>query len=548
MSTTKRIFLVISITFLCMLAISALYRVNAAELDQEDFVPLATQGFLTAVDGTHPEGSRRNSYVWSMLWWQDKLYVGTARDSLCIAGEAAGFTPEGLDCPPAGTLTPDQRAEIWQYTPGRGGGIHGTWQRVFQSPLLSDLIPGIDLTQIPNFDQIPDLTQIPRDVGYRSMIDCDAGGESLLYATSFGVAGRLLYTRDGTTFQPASILGLNLINDIGYRAVACWKGRLWISPAGSLSISGSPPDLTFNIVPDNAFRPVLLVNGDPSNRASPWLEVLDVATDPQLGNAGNVGIYSMAVFRNALYLGVANQTSGFELWKADGKNCHRPPRPCVLTWEKLIDNGGGRPVPEGETANNARIFNFAAFKGHLYWGASESALFKLTTAELGRIDRDGRWDLIVGEPRDANAMAAYANFNCQPDDSLCVPLSGKGSGFGPNPLLPGFANYIWSLGKHGGSLYAATFDVTTLLILGGLPNIPPGAVPGFDLWRSSNGTEWSLVFNNGLANPFNYGGRNLTASPLGLFVGTANPFTTVDGSSGGTGGAEVWIGVGDDEQ
>src|SRR5262245_20672129 len=122
MSTTKRIFLVISITFLCILAISGLYRVDAAELEQEDFVPLATQGFLTAVDGTHPEGSRRNSYIWSMRWWNDKLYVGTLRDALCLFG-TANLPPDvqpayAAICPPPGTfLTPEQRAEIWEYTP-----------------------------------------------------------------------------------------------------------------------------------------------------------------------------------------------------------------------------------------------------------------------------------------------------------------------------------------------------------------------------------------------------------------------------------------------
>jgi hypothetical protein len=544
MSTTKRIIVVVSISLLSVLSIFGMQRLKAAALEDEDFVPLATQGFMTAVDGPHPEGSRRNSYVWSMRWWQDKLYVGTARDFLCITGEAAGFSPPGLDCPPAGTLTPDQRAEIWQYTPGGADGTQGTWQRVFQAPLLlSQLGTDIDLTQIPNLDQLPDLSQIPRDVGYRSMIDCDAGGESRLYTSSFGIGGRLLSTNDGTSFEPASILGLNLINNLGYRAVACWKGRLWISPAGSLSITGSTPDVTINIVPDNAFLPVLLVNDDPSNRLSPWRQVLDVASDPELGDADNVGIYSMTVFQNDLYLGVANQTTGFELWKADGNKCQRPPATCVLTWEKLIDNGGGRPVPQGETADNARIFNFAVFKGNLYWGVSESALFKLTTAELGRIRPNGRWDLIVGEPRDANAMASFPNFNCQLEDSSCVPVSGQGSGFGPAPGTPGFANYIWSLEKHGDSLYAATFDSITLLLAAGFGNIPPGAVPGFDLWRSSNGADWSVVFNDGLGNPFNYGGRNLTSTPFGLFVGTANPFTTVDGSTGGTGGLEVWIGV-----
>src|SRR5918995_6687403 len=109
MSIPTRIAFVVGFSLLSLLAISEWGRVGAAELTEEDFVPLATQGCLEAVDGPHPEGSRRNSYVWSMRWWQDKLYVGTVRDFLCIVGEGLGVTPPGLGCPPAGTLTPDQR-------------------------------------------------------------------------------------------------------------------------------------------------------------------------------------------------------------------------------------------------------------------------------------------------------------------------------------------------------------------------------------------------------------------------------------------------------
>jgi hypothetical protein len=101
MSISKRIVLVVGLTLLGLLALSELGRAEAAELDQEDFVPLATQGFLTAVDGTHPEGSRRNSYMWSMRWWQEKLYVGTLRDAFCLFGQAGGGQADRL-LPPEG--------------------------------------------------------------------------------------------------------------------------------------------------------------------------------------------------------------------------------------------------------------------------------------------------------------------------------------------------------------------------------------------------------------------------------------------------------------
>jgi len=551
MSIIKRIGLVIGMTLLGILATSALGRVEAAELvGDEDFVQLSSHGFLDAVDGPHPEGSRRNNYIWSMLWWNGKLYAGTLRDAACLFGlaGAGGGPPAALAaCPPPGTLTPDQRAEIWEYTPGGEDGTQGTWRRAFQSPLLLSTSPPLpDLTQLPNLEQflglvqipgvpqIPDLTQIPKDLGYRIMVSCDAGGTQNLYVGNFGVGGRILYTPDGSDFQQASLLGLDPINDLGYRSMVCWKGRLWTSPIGSLAISSLSPTVTFNITADNAFRPVLLANSNPSSSTSPWVPVVNVANDPFQGDPGNAGIYAMAVFGDALYLGVINQTTGFQIWKADGSTCDTPPGLCVLVWKKIIVNGGGRPVPANETADNARIFAFNEFQGYLYWSAGESGLFKFTFAEIGRIDPKDRWDLIVGEPRDPSTIAADPNFNCNlGDDALCDPLSGMGIGFGPTPLTSGSANYIWQLEPHDGFFYAGTLE---------RGDQTPQAVRGFDLWRSSNGTDWSIVSDDGFGNPLNSGVRKLTSSPLGLFVGTQNSSTTAE-----DGGAEVWLGIGAQE-
>jgi hypothetical protein len=56
MRLTNRIALVVGVTLLGVLAASEWGRVGAVELDgNEDFIPLATEGFRTAVDGEHPE-------------------------------------------------------------------------------------------------------------------------------------------------------------------------------------------------------------------------------------------------------------------------------------------------------------------------------------------------------------------------------------------------------------------------------------------------------------------------------------------------------------
>jgi hypothetical protein len=134
-------------------------------------------------------------------------------------------------------------------------------------------------------------------------------------------------------------------------------------------------------------------------------------------------------------------------------------------------------------------------------------------------------------------MAAYPNFNCKRVDSSCVSLSGMGAGFGPTPETAGSSQYIWQIQAQNGSLYAGTLE-------SGGQGVTSN---GFHLWGSDDGITWSLVIDDGFGNPFNQGVRKLESSPLGLFVGTANPNTLEEGANGGTGGAEVWLGIGSQE-
>jgi hypothetical protein len=55
--------------------------------------------------------------------------------------------------------------------------------------------------------------------------------------------------------------------------------------------------------------------------------------------------------------------------------------------------------------------------------------------------------------------------------------------------------------------------------------------PGFDLYVSEDGVNFSPVTLDGFGDPNNYGGRVLIPSEYGLFVLTANPFT----------GGQVWL-------
>ena len=128
-----------------------------------------------------------------------------------------------------------------------------------------------DAGQFANILQV--IAQLPREFGYRDMTTCDAGGQENLYVANFGiVGGRILYSPDGTTFSAASSLGLDLLNDKGYRAVLCWNERLWISPSGMLEINSFTAPISIALDDDIAFNKVLLVNNNPSSptvRGSP---------------------------------------------------------------------------------------------------------------------------------------------------------------------------------------------------------------------------------------------------------------------------------------
>ncbi len=526
----------------------------------EDFAVLARKGFSEVIDGAYPglvanpDGSKLNSYVWGMEYFNGKLLAGTVRDLFCMIGGGDAY-----DCPeppPDALPTPglEQRAEMWSYTPAGAGGIEGSWVRTLQSPTLRnsppfDTMPDLFITLIEQISGL-DFDTTAKDVGYRNMETCDAGGgPPRLYVATMGVGGRILYSNDGQSFQQASTAGAFRAFtgqamasgefDLGYRPLLCWKGRLWTSPVGSVT----DPDISDN--------PVVLVNSAPANSASPWELVVDVKNDPTYGDSGNLSIFTMQTAFDGpdadsegdfLYLGTLNRTTGAEIWKTAG--CPNPaPNPCgTVTWTKVFDNGGGRPLDSGSgQPNSAGVAQMAEFGGQLYAGVSESAVYRATQAELIRIQPDDTWDLVMGEPR----VGTPAGLNCNagtydplgsaPPTPACVPLSDMGPGFGggPSGYAGGRANYVWTLTPHttattGLCLYAGTLDLN---YTGSTVN-----VWGFDLLRSCDGLNWDWIDDAGFGNGANYGIRNMISTPIGLAIGTANPF-----SQEATGGSEVWL-------
>ncbi len=586
-----------------VLALAATHGASASsDLSESDFYQIAKNGFALTVNGAffadadktiYPNlqpnlGSNQNGYAWSMAWFQGALWVGTLREDLTQQDYAARGP-----------------AEIWRYQPSSNDavgdwGLSGTWQRVFQSPKIRRAVALFSFGQLSR--------KTPRDVGYRNMAVCDAGdGVERLYVTTAGIPGNILYY-DGTTFQPTATEGLfnnlgsrpflhlraSLGNfqqvDLGYRGLACFKGRLWTSPTGTIGDH------------DVSAHPVLHMSPDPAHGAA-WqtlVNVSDSASTP-LADPGNIGIFDIQAVGRYLWMTTVNRTTGMELWRGDGADCLEPwvgDGHCNISWAKIIDNGAGRPPDNiGPPIDNAGA-TLGVFGNDLYVAPSESGNvnLNLTLAEMIRVPNAGsvpqggplaphQWQLLVGWPRrdfadPGRRLPGLENLDCtnvgdvensmdelppavrlvweaaantrllpainvlglppiQLDDDTaaddCLPATNAGPGFPTgalrHPLGAGDASYFWRFVEHQGDLFVSTLDAV-------------GQFDGFDLLKSSDGVQFTRLFKDGLGNRFNYGGRCLESTPIGLAVGTANPFAGIVNAEGvPSGGTEIFIGT-----
>jgi hypothetical protein len=475
-------------------------------LRARDFVQIAKNGF----------DDPQNSYAFSMAWFENHLYVGTVRNMLALVKAAPPKYPAAM-APwpvyvPENVFQLDLRAQIWRYRPEAE-----KWEKVYLSPLT---------TQSGG-------EPAPRDIGYRHMTTFQSPkqGKSGLYiataaSNSRGVGAHILrFTgRDGVIAVSKPGLGDQDVST--FRTLVEFNGRLYSAPAGS--------GRAWNA----AERPCVVETEDPVS--GNWREV----SQPKFGDSTNDAIYSMAAFSGHLYAGTLNPKSGFQIWKTQAVG--KPP----YEWKQVLRFGAGRG-----NLNEAAV-TLCVFDGALYVGTGISnggydRTYKVGPAasELIRILPDDSWDIIVGTPR----------------------VTGRGYKRSLSGIGPGFDNpstgYIWSMAVHDGWLYLGTFD-SLIFGLWSDPKLQPVERramlrqihsddllryrAGFELWRSRDGIQWTAVSRNGFGNPYNYGVRNMVSTPVGLCVGTANPFgpkVAVKLASGWEyvpnprGGLEVWLGT-----
>jgi hypothetical protein len=481
---------------------------GATYLGQEHFLPLAVRGF----------GDPWNSYLHGMAWFDGHLYCGTTRAAYCmIKARKIGrprWEPWPIKCPDGDPYKSglDLRGQIWRFNP-----VTGEWQMVYLPPMVTN-----------NLGET-----LPREVGYRGLyvLQTARDAKPALYASPYqtirsSLPPLILRSEDGLNFEPATRSDSGLQGNC-FRTVKQLKGRLYTTVVGSGRGHSNA-----------SLHRVIFESEDPLSKQ--WRPVCEDG----FGDPNNIVIFEMEVFNGHLYAGVANVVSGFQLWKTDCEG--EPP----YTWKRVIHLGAYRGK------YNQGIAAMAVFDGALYitacvqdGGYDRINRIGPAASELIRVNADDSWNLVVGTPR-------------LTPDGVVEPTSGFQPGF--DDLSNG---YFWRMGVHQGRLYVGTMNWAV-----SLPYIDRRRLPevarrtlsdldfddfidrhgGFDLWSTADGDHFDPVTVSGFGSPFNSGVRQIVSTPVGLAVGTVNPFgpevaITRGGGSGyelnPRGGAEVWLGA-----
>ena len=490
-----------------LFAATGLAMAGSPPLEPGDFSEAADQGF----------GQRANGWAWSMQWWNGYLYVGTNHNWHCaeVLAQARNsfgiitYPPDDvdIDCP-ADELAIDMRAEIWRWDPNTD-----IWAQVYVAPtqVFTEYtrIGGTIINPITETITIPP-TDIAIDIGYRGMaVFEEPDGTEALYVTAvspsyvgYKTPPRVLRSTDGLNFtalpqDPGTVLGNIRKTSIRNPTVHVGSDgvrRLYIQ-SGSSKGSGS-----------------LFEAADPAGGNDNFRKV-----QPEDGQGDYYKVSSAISWEGYLYLGIRDTQTGFKVIKMDATGGALP-----YPYEIVIDEGGYASYAAADVLN-VEILSMQIYDCYLYVGGNGITIGTIPglndPAELFRIQKDGNWELVVGEPRVGTPIGDID------------PLSGWPAGFGNN-----YNGHMWRMEVHNGHLYVTTFD-GSITEKDNNPPPPILQVMGFDMFETGDGVNFSPVTIDGFSdqindpNPprpdlnlgaFDSGGRTMASTSSGLFLGTAN--------------------------
>jgi len=256
------------------------------------------------------------------------------------------------------------------------------------------------------------------------------------------------------------------------------------------------------------------------NNTPKTLNCIDPGAEPIVwdgfGNGNNQSIEALEVFNDNLYAEATNYAEGASIWRTvDG-----------TSWTQVTSPG----FDNAYGANNPIVFDMVSFNDRLYAGTGNWE----STPTAGQIWRSANgtdWSRVaangLGNPNNAG-FTTFTSFNGMLYAAALNHINGAEiwrSSTGNN----GSWKRVASQGFGGGSAY---FIITSLTTFNGqlYASVEATLGTGAQVWRSSNGTKWTLVSGNGFGNPNNFQTGSSVVYRGQLYVTTRNDVT----------GAQLW--------
>jgi len=243
------------------------------------------------------------------------------------------------------------------------------------------------------------------------------------------------------------------------------------------------------------------------------------------GDATNWGDIQLFVYQNKIYAGIANNTSGGEIWRsADGVN-----------WEGIMEGGFG-------DASDYLVGSFASFDGYLYAATSKALPVPGGGAEIWRSPTgdQGTWTQV-------NTPGFGDPFNVWIDGNNLTEFNGYlYAGTGLN-LIGGAEVWrsptgelgTWTQANSDGFGSNTNTTIRTMKVYNGYLYAGVGSAPGSGskIYRTSDGTTWEAVNDNGFGSGLNAEVIMLEEFNGNLYAGTLNltGFQLWRSSTGNTG-------------
>jgi hypothetical protein len=232
------------------------------------------------------------------------------------------------------------------------------------------------------------------------------------------------------------------------------------------------------------------------------------------GNRGNGGVSALEVFGGVLYAGASDWGEGGSIWRSTNGT----------TWTQVSEPGFGSAY--GNT--NPAIMDMAVFGGKLYASTGLDG----ATGQLWRSANGTTWEQVggdgFGDPDNGSlgAMAIYGNMlyvgtgNGNAGAQIWRSSSGN-NGSWTNVVTGGLGcgdcGFVTSLKVFNSALYAAVEAHNN-------PSV------GVQIWRTTNGSDWSQVGATGFGSAENYQTGGFAIFNGKLYIGTRNDVT----------GAQIW--------